>query len=152
MKKTIQFGAALVAAVFFSSAANASIYYTWVPDAGNSVTSDGSFYLTGDTISDFTFSVNGSAADTSFSGSVTPVGIDAVLSGASSGGLDAGWAAGSSPEDVFSSTAGSGSGTWVDGFPVSAVPEPSTILAGASVLLPFGASTLRILRRRHAVK
>lgn len=31
--------------------------------------------------------------------------------------------------------------------PVSPVPEPSTMLAGALVLLPFGASTLRILRQ-----
>jgi hypothetical protein len=29
------------------------------------------------------------------------------------------------------------------------VPEPTTILAGALLLLPFGASTLRILRKRQ---
>jgi hypothetical protein len=28
------------------------------------------------------------------------------------------------------------------------VPEPTTMIAGALLLLPFGASTLRILRRR----
>ena len=33
--------------------------------------------------------------------------------------------------------------------PVSAVPEPSTIIAGASMLLPFGASALRMLRKRQ---
>jgi len=33
---------------------------------------------------------------------------------------------------------------------VSAVPEPTTLIAGALLLLPFGASTLRILRRRRA--
>jgi hypothetical protein len=33
---------------------------------------------------------------------------------------------------------------------VSAVPEPTTMIAGALLLLPFGASTLRILRRRTA--
>jgi hypothetical protein len=32
-----------------------------------------------------------------------------------------------------------------------AVPEPTTIIAGALLLLPFGASTLRILRKKHAV-
>jgi hypothetical protein len=32
---------------------------------------------------------------------------------------------------------------------ISAVPEPSTIIAGALMLLPFGASTLRILRRNR---
>jgi hypothetical protein len=32
---------------------------------------------------------------------------------------------------------------------VSAVPESTTIIAGASLLLPFGASTLRMLRKRQ---
>jgi hypothetical protein len=31
---------------------------------------------------------------------------------------------------------------------VSAVPEPTTMIAGALVLLPFGASTLRVLRKQ----
>lgn len=31
------------------------------------------------------------------------------------------------------------------------VPEPTTLVAGALLLLPFGASTLRLLRRRHSV-
>jgi hypothetical protein len=33
---------------------------------------------------------------------------------------------------------------------VSVVPEPTTMIAGALLLLPFGASTLRVLRRRTA--
>jgi hypothetical protein len=33
---------------------------------------------------------------------------------------------------------------------ISDVPEPTTMIAGALLLLPFGASTLRILRRRTA--
>lgn len=32
---------------------------------------------------------------------------------------------------------------------LAAVPEPTTIISGALLLLPFGASTLRILRRRQ---
>ena len=32
---------------------------------------------------------------------------------------------------------------------VSAVPEPTTIIAGASMLLPFGASAVRILRKKR---
>ncbi len=32
----------------------------------------------------------------------------------------------------------------------SSVPEPSTIVAGALLLLPFGVSTLRILRKNRA--
>jgi hypothetical protein len=30
------------------------------------------------------------------------------------------------------------------------VPEPTTMVAGALLLLPFGASTLRILRKNRA--
>jgi hypothetical protein len=30
------------------------------------------------------------------------------------------------------------------------VPEPTTLVAGALLLLPFGASTLRVLRKKHA--
>ncbi len=53
-----------------------------------------------------------------------------------------------------SSVAGSGTDR-VDNFTVSgtqsaaAVPEPSTCLAGALVLLPFGVSTFRVLRNRR---
>ncbi len=32
---------------------------------------------------------------------------------------------------------------------IPVVPEPATIVAGALLLLPFGASTLRILRKKH---
>jgi len=35
-------------------------------------------------------------------------------------------------------------------FQFTAVPEPTTMIAGALLLLPFGASTLRVLRRRAA--
>jgi len=30
------------------------------------------------------------------------------------------------------------------------VPEPTTLIAGALLLLPFGASTLRLLRKNRA--
>jgi len=33
---------------------------------------------------------------------------------------------------------------------LNVVPEPTTMIAGALLLLPFGASTLRILRKKHA--
>ncbi len=39
-----------------------------------------------------------------------------------------------------------------DKVPTTAVPEPSTIIAGALLLLPFGVSTVKILRRKHAVQ
>jgi hypothetical protein len=38
----------------------------------------------------------------------------------------------------------------IDSITISSVPEPTTMIAGALLLLPFGASTLRILRRRTA--
>jgi hypothetical protein len=34
-------------------------------------------------------------------------------------------------------------------FEETAVPEPTTIIAGALLLLPFGASTVRILRKNR---
>jgi hypothetical protein len=44
--------------------------------------------------------------------------------------------------------------TYVGGFgpnaELTAVPEPTTMIAGALLLLPFGASTLRIIRKRMA--
>ncbi|HEY5298823.1 MAG TPA: hypothetical protein VIK59_12960 [Verrucomicrobiae bacterium] len=37
----------------------------------------------------------------------------------------------------------------IDSITISSVPEPTTIIAGAMLLLPFGLSTLRILRRNR---
>ncbi|MGH7972845.1 MAG: hypothetical protein ACREIC_29370, partial [Limisphaerales bacterium] len=42
-------------------------------------------------------------------------------------------------------------GAVIDNVVLTAVPEPATILAGALLLLPFGASTIRILRRNAQV-
>jgi hypothetical protein len=36
-------------------------------------------------------------------------------------------------------------------FAIQAVPEPATLISGALMLLPFGASALRILRRNRVV-
>jgi len=49
----------------------------------------------------------------------------------------------------------SGAGPYTSSFSgslsgVSAVPEPTTMIAGALLLLPFGASTVRILRKNRA--
>jgi hypothetical protein len=38
----------------------------------------------------------------------------------------------------------------IDSITISSVPEPTTMIAGALLLLPFGASTLRILRKSRA--
>ena len=40
-------------------------------------------------------------------------------------------------------------GALIDNVDVSAVPEPSTVIAGALLLLPFGTSALRILRSKR---
>jgi hypothetical protein len=55
--------------------------------------------------------------------------------------------------DVYNIPQGSGNPTggrveFTGNVSVDPVPEPTTILAGALTLLPFGASTLRILRKR----
>ena len=49
-------------------------------------------------------------------------------------------------------TVGAGNNYYIglDNVSVSLVPEPTTMIAGALLLLPFGASTLRILRKRTA--
>jgi|SRR6266480_1054645 len=44
---------------------------------------------------------------------------------------------------------GGSSSSFVDDVSVTPVPEPTTMLAGAMLLLPFGASTLRVLRRNR---
>jgi len=42
-------------------------------------------------------------------------------------------------------------GTLEGSFYLTAIPEPTTLISGALLLLPFGASTLRILRRNRTV-
>ena len=58
-----------------------------------------------------------------------------------------------SPEDNFNAyvdgfTIGTAAGTTTYDF--EPVPEPTTMIAGALLLLPFGASTIRILRKNRA--
>ena len=47
-------------------------------------------------------------------------------------------------------TPNNGSTTVFQGLVTSAVPEPATVIAGAAMLLPFGVSVLRMLRRKEA--
>jgi hypothetical protein len=59
-----------------------------------------------------------------------------------------------SPEDNFNGyvdnvTIGVGGNNTTYDFEPAPVPEPTTMVAGALLLLPFGASTLRILRRKQ---
>ena len=59
-----------------------------------------------------------------------------------------------SPGDNFNGyvddvTIGTAAGTTTYDFEPSTVPEPTTIIAGASMLLPFGASALRMVRKKQ---
>jgi hypothetical protein len=46
-------------------------------------------------------------------------------------------------------TIGTAAGTTTYDFEPAPVPEPTTMVAGALLLLPFGASTLRMLRKKQ---
>jgi hypothetical protein len=50
--------------------------------------------------------------------------------------------------DFLATTLGGDNVIDLDNVSLTAVPEPTTIISGALMLLPFGASTLRILRRK----
>jgi hypothetical protein len=50
---------------------------------------------------------------------------------------------------INQNTAYSGNDFALDDISISAVPEPTTMIAGALLLLPFGASTLRVLRKHR---
>jgi hypothetical protein len=54
--------------------------------------------------------------------------------------------------DGIASNAGFEEWTAYQGPSASAVPEPSTVIAGALLLLPLGISAFRILRKEHATK
>jgi choice-of-anchor C domain-containing protein len=49
----------------------------------------------------------------------------------------------------FRDTDGTPYGAALDNISLTPVPEPTTMVAGALLLLPFGASTLRVLRRNR---
>lgn len=54
------------------------------------------------------------------------------------------------PSFLDLNTIASGNDFAVDDISLVAVPEPSTLFAGAMLLLPFGASMIRIMRRNRA--
>ena len=83
-------------------------------------------------------SLSGSWNTTSFAGHLWSVVVQADGSGA----LDM--------KFYQTSPGGSQASPIIDDVTLSTVPEPTTMIAGALLLLPFGASTLRILRRRAA--
>ena len=133
-------------------AANASVVYTWVPafSVPPSVSSSGTLTYDGTSVTSFSFTDDSLGTDNTFAGVVTIVGGDVVLLGASFGGTGPGigWAPTVFP---FLSPATLQAGTdnatfygdWVP------VPEPTTMIAGALLLLPFGASTFRFVRKNR---
>jgi len=91
-------------------------------------------------------------------------GVSAVtfnnLGGAVTDGTYDIWSSGTSLSSTLSGMQTTGPGNPIYPWPLpvfgagtlsaSAVPEPTTVIAGALLLLPFGASTLRILRKSRA--
>jgi hypothetical protein len=163
MKKIIGFGAGLALAVFLTSAANAQIvYYNWVPAAG-SPASSGLLELTGGLLTSLQFTEPDGVYNTGTGSVFTPIsgtGVyyvsgdsDVTLWGTLTGGSPTLTFEGNNgglsptstiqPEQQVADTFAVG-GDWVP------VPEPSTLIAGAMLLLPFGASTMRIMRRKVA--
>jgi hypothetical protein len=153
--KGVCFGAALIAGM--ATTASAQVSYEWVPAAGNLVSSSGSLTFTGGVVNNFSFTEGALGTDNTFDG--FPLLGPHVLgdgdlqlvgeSGGNSGPIVI-WAPnplsllGGPAENLAVSVPAILSGAWV---PV--VPEPATIISGMLLLLPFGASTLRILRQNR---
>jgi hypothetical protein len=158
-------GLGLALAAGLSITANAQVTYTWVQTAATTpvigapgvpvsdITSSGTITVSGGVVtgtwSDF---VNGESTDTinGWAGvTATPQGNGVVLSGLSSGNLFIVWQG----TPAYDATVANGGiteaidnadvfGNWV------AVPEPSTMVACALMVLPLGASAVRVLRRK----
>jgi hypothetical protein len=77
-------------------------------------------------------------------GKSIPAGYDFVL--AKYGLTSAVWYLGGEPNLLPANVDGKGLSHFIA---FNAVPEPTTLIAGALLLLPFGASTIRMLRNRH---
>jgi hypothetical protein len=165
-RKSRRFGVGLAIATMLTSIANATmVVYNWVPDAINPLTSQPSLPSSGtlqfDTetgvLYDFsiTFTLEGGTTETTFGnfdGTISLLGVNLQLNGTSSGDYAANWtpyATSPGPDENWVSLSADPDyyGDWV---PETPVPEPTTMLAGALLLLPFGASTLRMLRKGRA--
>jgi hypothetical protein len=162
MQKAIRFGAGLALAAFLTTIANASVVYDWVNthglDPSGKLTLSGG---TGGTVSDLTFTLDGYPPDNTFSliGTATVLpDQNLTLSGTTtgSGAPDVTWKPtvytaleGENQAAYIDVTSGNSITIYGDWVPEAAVPEPTTIIAGASMLLPFGASALRMLRKRR---
>jgi hypothetical protein len=163
--KTIRFlELSLAVTIGLTTAVNAQVVYTWVPFSGNEITTSGTLDVNAlGAVTSLTFVDGTYATYNNFYGLQPPFGPanglgttlladgDIVLSGVSLiTGMDTlDWDPNGNTaqplqeqnvQDFYSSQ-----GDWVP------VPEPPTLIAGALLLLPFGASTLRIVRRNRKV-
>ena len=168
MKRKLKgFGVGLALAAMLTTVANATLtVYNWVPDAStsdNGANSSGTLEIDNSLLSsvpipislgdpDFYFTLDGTPAKSfnNFSGYISLLSDGNLqLIGQSSGGYLANWtnnASSGSDENEVSLSSDPDFGDWV---PEVAVPEPSTIIAGMLLLLPLGASTLRLLRKNR---
>jgi hypothetical protein len=156
------FSVGLALATMLTTVANATLtVYNWVPDAStsdNGANSSGTLDIDAGVISSFSFTLGETTFD-SFTGTTEPghtptliltdrnLQLDGQSASTTSESL-ATWTPQSSPgldENQVSVLGDPDYGDWV------AVPEPSTIIAGALLLLPFGARTLRLLRKNRSV-
>jgi len=165
MQKAIGLGAGLALAALLTTVANASVVYNWVNTPGPGVdppAASGILTLTGGTggiVSDLTFTLYGiTPPDNTFTGTAVVLpDQNLTLSGTTTGsGVDSGAIAVTWTPTVFTALVGENSAYYEDvnsftiyGDWVPAVPEPTTTIAGALMLLPFGASALRMLRQRQ---
>lgn len=163
--KTMSFVALFAGLAMTPSAANASLaLFTWTPDTTrpfpvNILSSSGTLEyntVSGD-ITDFSFSIEYFGTDNrydAFSGSYVLVDGDLALTGFSYdndaflGIPDVFWSPTGSPQP--DEEVGDGLfGDWVPTVQTAPIPEPTTVFAGAILLLPLGVGAARSLRKNR---
>jgi hypothetical protein len=159
-------GLGLALAAMLTTAAKADLVYNWVPAAGNGITSQGSITVNGSgdvTAISFKDGTYGTFTDIALSGTYELQ--TEVLSDGHLGVIGYVW---DNSADIghpldkhiyldiqFDINGNPMIGTEEinveDNYNLQGdfvVPEPSTLMAGALLMLPFGASTLRIMRKK----
>lgn len=116
----------------FTAANSGTVNVTWLSD------NDSWLYINGGKYSDYLAGSKPGPDMSTFSVWNTPISLS--LTGGVTYTIDL---------DVYNEPQGVGNPTG-GRVEFSAVPEPTTLISGALMLLPFGASTLRILRRNRA--
>jgi hypothetical protein len=134
-----------------ASAAKAQVVYDWDPNSANRYATSGTLTINHGVITSFSFSDGPDGTFHSFGpGVVNLLGDgDLQLLGVSLGLPTVVWslpvgAPATGPKEDLAITSFAAYGDWVP-----AVPEPTTMIAGALLLLPFFASALRFARRER---